>query len=172
MKVLARDMIIAAAVALVISFFIRPTIVRETSMLPTLQDGNYLLISRQAYRMENISRGDIIVFRSGIQDKDGNKELLIKRVIGLPGDVITVAGGVVYRNGRILEEKYIKGGAGSATPGEIYSLKVPEGRVFVMGDNRKVSIDSRYETVGTVKESDIMGKVFLRLYPFDEAGKI
>ena len=109
---------------------------------------------------------------SKLVDEKGKEKLLIKRIIGIPGDVLTITGGSVYRNGHKIQESYIMGGAKGQTSGELYNYKVPDGLVFVMGDNREVSLDSRSEEVGPIKISDIIGKAFFRLYPFDKIGGI
>lgn len=163
-KSLIKDIIIALVLAMIILYFIRPTIVRQTSMQPTLNPGNYLILYKQAYRSKTPQRGDIIVFESDLVDDDGEDKLLIKRVIGLPGDVIEIAGDQLYINGELYEEDYLKDGitTGSGT------WTVPEDSYFVMGDNRVVSVDSRYEEVGYVTSDQIRGRAVLRLYPFDQ----
>ncbi|MBR2620618.1 MAG: signal peptidase I, partial [Firmicutes bacterium] len=141
----------------------------ESSMEPTLYENNYLFINKLAYMTkDHPGYEDIIVFKSGLETDDGKgKKLLIKRVIGVEGDVITVSEGVVYRNGYPLEEPYTLEGY---TNGTVSELTVPQDQVFVMGDNRSISLDSRDPSVGTVSEDDIMGKAFIRLYPFSEFG--
>lgn len=172
MKSILRDILLALVLALVISLLIRPTIVKEISMTPTLEPNNYLLIAKQAYLFGDVKHDDIIVFHSHILDEKGKEKLLIKRVIGVPGDVLTISNGAVYRNGMRIQEPYIMGGANGETSGALYNYIVPDGRVFVMGDNRAVSLDSRSEEVGPVKISDIIGKAIFRLYPFDQIGGI
>ncbi|HUM56098.1 MAG TPA: signal peptidase I, partial [Bacillota bacterium] len=124
--------------------------------------------AKQAYRFGEIEYEDIIIFKS----ETDKEKLLIKRVIGLPGDVITISDGIVYRTGEILKEDYIMGGESATTPGEIYNFEVPEGQVFVMGDNRQVSLDSRSDMLGTISKKSIKGKAVFRFYPFSDAGKI
>jgi signal peptidase I len=172
MKAIVRDIVLALLLALAISLLIRPTIVKEISMLPSLEEENYLMISKQAYRFGDVARDDIIVFHSDMMDEEGKEKLLIKRIIGIPGDVLTITNGRVYRNGYRIQEPYIMGGIEGETSGELYNYIVPEGFVFVMGDNREVSLDSRAEEVGPIRISDIIGKAFFRLYPLDEIGGI
>lgn len=167
MKELIRDIVIALVIVIAITLVIKPTIVKENSMQPTLYANNYLLVNKQAYRFGEEKRGDIIVFQSELEDENGNKKLLIKRIIGLGGDIISIKDGKVFLNGEELKEDYIKE---EETPGDIKDYKVPEGQLFVMGDNRRVSIDSRDPDVGCVKEDTVMGKAFVRLYPFSEIG--
>lgn len=167
-KEIIRDLLIAAVIAFGVSMFVRPTIVYETSMQPTIDPHDYLLMSKQAYRSKEVERGDVVIFRSDIElENTGKKKLLIKRVIGVPGDVITIADGNLYINGSKMEEKYIaKGG----TPGKVYNVKVPKGEVFVMGDHREVSRDSR--EFGCVKQNKIVGKAIVRLFPFNKIEKL
>jgi signal peptidase I len=172
MKAIIRDILLALLLALVISLLIRPTIVKEISMMPTLSENNYLMIFKQSYRLGDVARDDIIVFHSNIMDEQGKEKLLIKRIIGVPGDVLTITKGKVYREGYQISEPYIMGGVNGETSGEMYNYVVPEGFVFVMGDNREVSLDSRASEVGPVRISDIIGRAFFRLYPFDQIGGI
>jgi signal peptidase I len=113
--------------------------------------------------------GDIIVFHSDIESDNGKKKDLIKRIIGLPGDVISVADGVVYRNDEAIKESYIME---DYTTGQVMEYEVPDGMMFVMGDNRRVSLDSRSEDIGAVAMDDIMGKAVWKVYPFKDFGKI
>lgn len=165
MKGFIKEILIAVAIALVIMQFIKPTIVKETSMQPTLYENDYLLLNRQAYNFGEPERGDIIVFHTDLTTESGDEKMLVKRVIGLPGETVTVEGGLVYINGEILEEDYIKDGY---TDGYIDNYLIPEGELFVMGDNRLVSIDSRTEAVGSITIDSVLGKAFVRLYPFNE----
>ena len=165
LKEFVKELVIAIVIALLIMQVGKPTIVKESSMEPTLYENNYLLLARQIYRFEKPQRGDIIVFHSDLVTAGGKEKLLIKRIIGLPGDVITIANGNVYLNGNKLTEPYIKDGT---TDGEIIDFEVPQGELFVMGDNRLVSVDSRSAAVGTVKLDRVLGKAFVRLYPFNK----
>lgn len=164
-----KDIVIAVVVALIILQFIKPTFVRETSMLPTLEEYNFLFLSKQAYRIGEPERGDIIVFHTGLKTIDGSEKMLIKRVIGLPGDTITIEEGVVTINGEAQDEPYTMDGY---TSGYVKDLVVPDDSLFVMGDNRQNSIDSRDPSVGMIKIDDVYGKAVFRLYPFDEIGPL
>lgn len=166
-KELIRDIVIVVVIVAAVSFFIKPIIVKQTSMLPTLQENNYLFLNRQAYRFGEPERGDIVVFPT--DDGYGNEELYIKRVIGLPGETVDVTGGKVYINGEVQDDSYTND---KTTPGEIKDFRVPEGELFVMGDNRVVSIDSRDPEVGTVAIEEITGVAFFRLFPFNEIGRV
>ena len=160
-----KDIAVAVIIAVVVLQFIKPTVVREHSMEPTFHSNDYLFLSKQAYRFGEIKRGDIIVFKSDLELKNGKKKFLIKRVVGLPNEVITIRDGQVYIDGKLLKEKYLKG---AATPGEVTNLKIPKDCVFAMGDNRGNSLDSRDPKVGCVETDRILGKAFLRLYPFTD----
>ncbi len=169
-KEIIKDILIALAIALVIIQIVRPTVVKESSMEPTLYENNYVFLAKQAYTFGEPERGDIIVFKSDLENEDSNgKKLLIKRIIGLPGDTVKVEDNQVYLNGELLDEPYIKDQGD--VPGEV-DMKVPEGKVFVMGDNRRVSLDSRSKEVGCVDIDDIVGKAFFRLFPIQDAGRL
>ena len=101
-----RDILIAVVIVVAITMVIKPTIVKESSMQPTLYENNYLLLNKQAYRFGEEKRGDIIVFESSLEDDNGGTKLLIKRIIGLPGDTITIENGKVILNGVELQEDY------------------------------------------------------------------
>ncbi len=162
-----RDIIIAIIIALIISQFITPTIVKEHSMDDTLHNNDYLILWKMAYRSSEPSYGDIVVFKSNLLDDNGKEKLLIKRVVARSGDTIAVKDGYVYRNGKQLMETYTKDGY---TNGGIDETVVPEGKLFLLGDNRIVSIDSRDPSVGFVDEDLLVGKAVLRLYPFNKMG--
>ena len=147
MKGLLRDILIAAAAALIIIQFIRPTVVKETSMEDTLHPHDYIFPLCHAYRFGEPAYGYIIVFESDLMTEDGRHKLLIKRVIGLPGDTVEIHDNQVILNGEVLYEEYIR--EQGVCPGEL-SVIVPEGSLFVMGDNRRVSVDSRFDDVGCV----------------------
>lgn len=169
-KSLIKDIIVAAILAAVVISFVRPTIVKQTSMQDTLNPNDYIIMYRRAYSGDKEpKRGDIIIFKSELQDENGKNKLLIKRVIGLPGDKITINDGKVYINDKEYDESYLKDGY---TTGSVNNFKVPKGEYFVMGDNRVVSIDSRYSEVGCVKKDAIKGRAVLRLFPFTKIRKL
>ena len=163
MKEFIKDIIIALVIVLAITLVIKPTIVKESSMEPTLYENNYLFVNKLAYETkDHPDYGDIVIFNSDVKKDDGSgNKILIKRVIGVENDVMSIYDGNVYRNGVQLE---------GYTTGELYDYVVPENEVFVMGDNRSVSLDSRSAEVGAVSEDDIIGKAYFRLYPFSEIG--
>lgn len=172
LKDLIKDIIIAIIIVIAITLVIKPTIVKETSMLYTLQENNYLIVNKLAYLgKEHPDRGDIIVFRSELSKGDRENILLIKRVIGVEGDTIEFRDDQVFRNGTLLKEDYLYGEKPERRcypDGETFTVGKDE--VFAMGDHRSVSRDSRDPSVGNVSEDKILGKAFLRMYPFDRIG--
>lgn len=174
MKELIKDIIIALIIVGAITVVIKPTIVKESSMEPTLYENNYLIVNKLAYfRKDYPGYGDIVVFRSDIDRDDGpGKKLLIKRVIGVEGDVITIKDGKVYRNGEILDEPYVNGQQTQDDDIDVDNETVGENQMFVMGDNRAVSRDSRSKLVGQVGEDQLVGRAIIRLYPFNQITKL
>jgi signal peptidase I len=128
--------------------------VENVSMQPTLLPGEFLLVNRVAYKLADPKIGDIIVFHApGVSDID-----YIKRIVGRPGDVVTVTNGAVYVNDQVLYEPYI-----AQAPSYTGSWVVPENQVFVLGDNRNNSSDSHLW--GFVPREDIVGKALLIYWP-------
>jgi signal peptidase I len=125
------------------------------SMEPTLTDNQFLVVNKLDYRLHEPQRGDIIVFRD---PRDGSRKL-IKRVIGLPGELIEIQRGIVLINGQHVDEPYV------ATPGQLSRAptSIPENEYFVMGDNRNNSSDSR--SWGTLFEGQIVGKAWISYWP-------
>lgn len=164
--------VIAAVIIVLITLSVmKPIIVRETSMLPTLEDGDYLIINKLSYlNSDHPNRGDIVVFKAEVSDGNNiENKLLVKRVIGIEGDLIMIQQGKVYLNGELIGEPYLKD---YYTEGNVEEYRIPENEVFVMGDNREVSYDSRAEGLGTISEECIIGRVLVRLFPFSKAGAI
>ena len=162
--------IIATALvfAIIITQFVKPTLVRGESMYPTLEENDYLIINRMSYRVGEPKKEDIIVFSTALLQDDGSQKDLVKRIIAVGGDHIKIENSNVYVNDKLIKEPYIHD---NYTEGSI-DMVIPEGKVFAMGDNREKSLDSRYEDVGLVNEKDIMGKVMIRLFPFNKIGTI
>ena len=163
-----KVIITALVFAFIITQFIRPTLVRGESMYPTLVENDYLIINRMAYKLGKPKDGDIIVFKTDLLQDNGKQKDLVKRVIATEGQHIKIEDSKVYVDDKLLDEPYIHD---NYTSGDI-DMIIPEGEVFAMGDNREKSLDSRYEEVGLVNEKDIMGKVMIRLFPFNKIGPV
>ena len=160
-----RDIVIAIIIAAIILFFFKPIIIQQESMQPTFYSNDYVVVSKQSYSIfGDIERGDVIVFRSSLLDENGDQKSLKKRVIGLPGDTIEIKNGYVILNGVTIQEDYL---AEQGVSGEMEQITVDEGKIFVMGDNRAVSQDSRSPEVGQVDQDTVIGKVVLRIFPLD-----
>ena len=164
-----KDIGIAVIIAVLFLQFFMPTIVREHSMENTLHQNDYVFVSRRYYTWfkKDIQRGDIIVFRSDLTTAAGSEKLLVKRIIALPGDTVRIEDDKVYVNGEPADDSYTKDGY---TGGSMAEVTVPQGHVFVLGDNRQNSTDSRSPIVGFIDINDIKGKVVFRLLPFKRMG--
>ncbi len=173
---------IAIIAALVIKAFVfQAFYIPSGSMEPTLDIGDRVLVNKLSYHFHDIHRGDTIVFDAPPGEQSDGIQDLVKRVIGLPGDTVTYSNGGVLINGHRLKEPYVEPGAttgpldginvpkpcGAPANGEPGCV-VPKGRVFVLGDNRLQSKDAR--VFGPIKESTIVGRVFVRIWPFNRLG--
>lgn len=156
------SLLVVAAVAVLISMLFLPVLrVTGSSMTPTLQNDELIVCSKRS----NFERGDVVAFYY-------NNKILLKRVIGTAGDVINISyDGTVYVNGEPIDEPYVSEKAFGECDIEL-PYQVPESRIFVMGDHRSVSIDSRSSSVGCIADEYIIGKVFLRIWPFEEIGSV
>ncbi len=159
--------VIALGLALFIRFFIAaPYVVQGASMEPNFEDWQYLIVDRVSYDFRAPERGDIIIFDL---PQDTNRAL-IKRVIGLPGETVILSGHNVtivnaeQPRGFTLEEPYLD--AANLTESDEMRVTLDPEEYFVLGDNRRVSADSRFW--GTLPRKDIVGRVLLRLYPFSK----
>ena len=161
---LVRFVIIALAIVIPIRILIaEPFVVSGSSMVPTFENGNYLIIDKMSYKLSDPKRDDIAVFRS----PNDQTKFYIKRVIGLPNETVDIKGSVViitnekHPLGFTLDEPYVKNISNNIT-----HSKLKDDEYFVMGDNRSGSSDSRYW--GAVKKEFITGRVFLRLLPINK----
>lgn len=158
-----KSLLTAVAIAIVIKLFIiDSTQIDGLSMFPTLEHNDRLLVSKISTFFREPRRGEIVVFHAPDTKKD-----YIKRVIGIPGDVVEILDGDVFVNEEKIEEDYIEKGVATTT-GDIYKWEVPAGTYFVLGDNRKPgqSKDSRF--FGVVDEKSIVSYAFLRYFPFNK----
>ncbi len=153
----------ALVIVLVINMFLaQATRVEGQSMEPNLHDNQRLIIEKVSYYVHPPRRGDIIVLKLPNHRSDA----LIKRVIGLPGETVEIRDGVVLINGEPLDEPYLNQSTYQGMPPRV----VPEGQVFVLGDNRGFSNDSR--SFGFVPFSDIVGRAWFRYWPLSEIGPV
>ncbi len=164
-KVLRNTLIVVVVVAafavLVSSFFVTVLKVTGDSMTPTMETGEIVIAQNQS----KFEPGDLIAFYY-------NNKVLVKRVVGSPGDWINIDGeGNVSVNGVTLDEDYVTDRSLDPTDLE-FPYQVPENRFFVLGDHRSASIDSRSSVVGCVTREQLIGKVFLRVYPFNVFGNL
>ena len=155
-----KSIVLAIIIVIPIMIFCRPTLVIGTSMVPTLNDKD-VVVMRSGH--SNIKKGDIIVFDA----RPFENRNFIKRVIGTPGDKVEIKNGYVYVNDNKLNEYYLKEGT-LTTPDK--SVVVPKENLFVLGDNRSVSEDSRY--IGTISISKVKGRAYFRIFPFSKAGNL
>lgn len=133
------------------------------SMLPTLRIGDRLIVEKISYKFGAIDRGDIVVFKA--PPASHLEEVMIKRVIALPGETVSIKDGVVYINGIPLEEPELE------KPREDFNpVTVPENSIFVMGDNRNNSFDSRFW--GVLEKDLVIAKAFARYYPLGSASML
>jgi signal peptidase I len=152
---------------LIITFVGQRTKVIGHSMMPTLSDGDNLIVDKISYRFHDPERFDIIVFPYQYEENTH----YIKRIIGLPGETVQIIDSKIYINGEVLEEDY--GAEPIADPGlAAEPITLGEDEYFVLGDNRNHSTDSRFADVGTIKRSDITGRAWIRIYPFNKFGAL
>jgi signal peptidase I len=152
----------ALVIAIVIRTFVfQAFYIPSESMVPTLKIGDRVLVNKLSYDLHEVHRGDIIVFKAPKAAQSGDIADLVKRVIGLPGDTVEAReDGHVYVNDRLLDEPYLPAGTRTTN---LPPTKIPAGHMFMMGDNREASKDSR--VFGAVAESSIIGRVFVRIWP-------
>jgi signal peptidase I len=156
----------ALAVALIVkTFLIQAFFIPSLSMYPTLDKGDRVLVNKLSYKVHEVHRGDIVVFDRPEGQPESEIKDLIKRVIGLPGETVEAKDGVVYIDGRELDEPYLVNGV---TTENLPRTEVPPGHVFVMGDNRNDSSDSR--VFGAIDEDTIVGRAFIRVWPISNFG--
>jgi len=165
------DWVVVVGVALLVAFVVRTFVLAHfvvdgESMQSTLQDGDRVFVNKLSYRLHDPNRGDVVVLHNinGTTERD-----LIKRVIALPGETIEVRNCEVTIDGLLLEEPYLdpqvvgRGNCG----GDVAATTVPDDHVFVMGDNRGGSQDSRASDIGPVEYEDIVGRAFVIFWPTD-----
>lgn len=160
LKSTISSLIVVAAIAVLVSMLFLPVLrVTGTSMTPTFLNDELVICSKRS----NFKSGDVVAFYL-------NNKILLKRVIGTAGDVIDIKeDGTVYVNGEELDEPYLSEKALGECDIQL-PYQVPDNRIFVMGDHRLTSIDSRSTTVGCIADEYIIGKVIFRIWPFKKIG--
>ncbi|MEK6264387.1 MAG: signal peptidase I [Clostridium sp.] len=148
----------------IINFLFQVVTVNGKSMVPTLQSNDKLILERVSYRIMSPKRNDIVVIRYPADIR----ERIIKRVIAVAGDTVKICDNILYINGKTISEYYINEDYMS----DYDEIQVPLDTVFVLGDNRNFSSDSRSDDIGFVKLNLIEGKAVIKLYPFNKMGRI
>ena len=165
----AVEWVVIAGGALLVAFLIKTFLLQafyipSLSMAPTLQINDRVLVNKLSYDLHEVNRGDLVVFESPPNEGSETKDL-IKRVIGLPGETVESRDGQILINGQVLEEPYLDRGV---TTGALDKVTVPPDHLWVMGDNRANSRDSRF--FGPIPESLVIGRAFVRVWPITEIG--
>ena len=156
--------VIVIVVALLIKQFIfSPIRVNGTSMYPTLNDKDFMILNEIGYYLNGLERFDIVVVKT-------DNDRIIKRVIGLPGETVEYKDNKLYINGEEVEENFKHGVTHNFTLSDINVDVIPEGYYFVVGDNRGNSLDSR--KIGLISKKQIKGKTSLVIYPFSKFGYV
>lgn len=159
-------------IAILAAFFVKAFLfqafwIPSASMEPTLVEGDRIIVNRITYDFGSIERGDVIVFERPEGEIDPTVEHLVKRVIGLPGDRLEARGGALYRNGNLASEPYLPPGT---ITDNLPPTVVPDGQLWVMGDNRGNSSDSR--VFGPIDGDLVVGKAIFRFWPVSKIGRI
>ena len=148
------------------TFVAQPFRVEQGSMLDTLREGQYVLIDKLTPGLTGYERGDIVVFRPRAVPGDIDDTPYIKRIIGVAGDTVEIRNGGVWVDGARLDEPYVYGDDGTYPfSARVTSWEVPEGALFVLGDHRSDSADSRSDRIGLVPLENAIGRAFLRYWP-------
>jgi signal peptidase I len=157
------------AIALVVeAFLVQAFWIPSPSMVPTLQVGDRVLVNKLSYKLHDVHRGDVIVFRrpeEAVQPGGDDIKDLIKRVVAVGGDTVEARDGQLYVNDELIDEPYLPAGTQTI---ELPRTEVPEGKVFVLGDNRGDSQDSR--VFGPIDEDTIVGRAFVKVLPLTDLG--
>ncbi|MBD5639287.1 signal peptidase I [Clostridium botulinum] len=164
MEIVKSIIVAVIAAFLIITFVFETVSVEGHSMDPTLNNRDRLIVEKVSYYFRKPKDGDIVV----IKYPSDTREKFIKRVIAVPGDTVSIHDNKVYVNGKAKEESYIL----ENYMEDFNEVKVPENSVFVMGDNRNHSRDSRFPDVGFVNYKLVVGRAAIRIYPFNKFGSL
>jgi signal peptidase I len=171
---LLLEWMVVAIVALVVTMVLRAFVlaaffIPSESMLPTLEVHDRVLVNKLSYKVHDVNRGDIVVFKRPPGEPDQTIKDLIKRVVGVPGDEVSFVDGKVFVNGQELIEPYLAQ-QNSTFQRSPETIVVPEGQVLVLGDNRQNSFDGRM--FGTFSQDLIVGRAFIRVWPASRMGAL
>ena len=170
----AVEWVVIIAAALIVAFLVKTFLIQafyipSASMEPQLRNGDRIFVNKLSYRLHEIHRGDIVVFaRPACAVPDPKIKDLVKRVIGLPGERVEGKNGGVYVNGRRLREDYLPDGQ---TTTDFAEVTVPAGRLWMMGDNRENSTDSRVLCANGptfIAEDAVVGRAFIKVFPIND----
>lgn len=169
MEIMETIVFVGSLFIVVYLFIMQPNQIKGVSMEPTFENGDYIFTSKVTFKMRKPKRGDVVVFHS-----PRNKDIeYIKRVIALPGETVSIENQEIYINGVKINEQYVSAKT-TIMPGSLVQeglpVLVPEGSLFVMGDNRPRSSDSR--EFGTIPQSTVVGQVFYRYFPANKMGSV
>ncbi len=165
-----ETLVLTLVIFLVIQNFVaQPYEVQQPSMEQSFEPGDYVLVDKLTPRFDDYSRGDVIIFAPPPGFAEGGTTTpFIKRVIGLPGDTVSIHEGKVWVNGVAIDEPYVYEGQPTDPPAGQTTWVIPAGELFVLGDHRAVSEDSR--VFGFIQKSSVIGRAWLRYWPFSAFG--
>lgn len=163
LKTIGSYVLIIGLAILIKLYVFSPIRVNGTSMVPTLSDGDIMILNEIGYHLNGLERFDIVVINTG-------DEKIIKRVVGLPGETVAYRDNKLYINDEIVEENFQHADTSDFDLSTLNVDKIPENYYFVVGDNRVNSKDSR--RIGLISKSKIMGKTSFVLYPFNRIGSV
>ncbi|MDQ3107556.1 MAG: signal peptidase I [Actinomycetota bacterium] len=170
----AIEWVVIIAAALLVAFLVKTFLIQaffipSASMEPQLRNGDRIFVNKLSYRLHDIHRGDVVVFeRPACAVPDPRIKDLVKRVVGLPGDVVEGKTGAVFVNGQRLVEKYLPEGQ---TTSDFGPVTVPAGKLWIMGDNRENSTDSRVLCSNAptfIDQDSVVGRAFVKVYPLND----